>query len=82
MLGNVAEVCLDWYAPVDSAAHTGVDPVGPRLENAGARKRVARGGSAWHDATGTVCSRRDQAGHDEISSLYGFRLAIILEPMR
>lgn len=82
MLGNVAEVCLDWYAPVDSAAHMGVDPVGPRLENAGARKRVARGGSAWHDATGTVCSRRDQAGHDEISSLYGFRLAIILEPMR
>ena len=27
-------------------------------------------------------TRRDQTGHDEASSLYGFRMAVILEPMR
>ena len=82
MLGNVAEVCLDWYVPVSSSSHLGRDPVGSSMEQSTSRKRVARGGSAWHTASDTVASSRVKVGHDETSSLYGFRLAIILDPER
>lgn len=79
MLGNVGEVCLDWYVTADSSTHIGFDPRGPKMDTASIRKRVARGGAAWNDANGTVVSGRSQAGHDETSSLYGFRLAIVLD---
>ena len=82
MLGNVAEVCLDWYAPTSDASHLGRNPVGPSMERSATRNRVARGGSAWHTASFTLVSSREEAGQDKISSLYGFRLAIILDPER
>ena len=82
MLGNVAEVCLDWFAPVDSACHVGRNPVGPSMAESSSRKRVARGGSAWDAASDTVVTKRGQAGQDENSSLYGFRLAVMIEPAR
>ena len=82
MLGNVAEVCLDWYVPTSSSSHLGRDPVGPSMEQSTSRNRVARGGSAWHTASYTLASSREEVGQDKISSLYGFRLAVILESGR
>lgn len=77
MSGNIEEVCLDWYASASSADHLGADPVGPAMAAGSSSKRVARGGSAWHSASDTGVSQRQQAGQDEGSSLFGFRFVVL-----
>ena len=77
MSGNIEEECLDWYASASSADHLGTDPVGPTMAAGSSAKRVARGGSAWHGASDTGVSQRQQAGQDEGSSLYGFRFIVM-----
>ena len=56
MQGNVAEWCLDWYAPDSYAASAGVDPAGP---SAG-RARVLRGGSFQSGSRKHFLTDRDQ----------------------
>ena len=82
MSGNIEEVCLDWRTSASSAAHLGADPSGPLQAAASSLHRVARGGSAWHSPADTGVTQRQGAGQDEASSLYGWRLAVIVEPTR
>lgn len=80
MAGNIEEQCLDWQVAVTSPYHLGKDPVGPTFEQATTKKRVSRGGSAWHDGTALTAEQRQGAGQDENSSLFGWRFAVIDEP--
>lgn len=77
MSGNVEEVCLDWIAAATSPSHLGTDPVGPKMSASTDPKRVARGGSAWHTPAATGVGQRQGAGHDERSSLFGFRFIVL-----
>ncbi len=75
MHGNVWEWCLDWYDAYPAGAKT--DPQGP----ASGAKRVSRGGSWNHEASGCRAAARDCDGPSYSSrNNYGFRLALVSEP--
>jgi len=64
ILGNVRELCLDWYDPHAYAqtADTEVrDPRGP----ASGTEHVLRGASYRSDAAGLRCAERDQTREDD-----------------
>ncbi len=71
MLGNVAEWCMDWYAPY--TAEEAVDPAGPANGN----RRVRRGGG-W-SSTARRCRASDRVGvsPDCRSALIGFRMVAV-----
>ena len=72
MLGNVAELCSDWYGLYDSLPSVVIDPQGP---TSGSR-RVTRGGSYWGvDWFWTASRRLDAREPDKRSDHVGFRVA-------
>jgi formylglycine-generating enzyme required for sulfatase activity/serine/threonine protein kinase len=71
MIGNVSELCADWYDELYYLRSPPLDPTGPPT----GESRVVRGG-AW--ITGTFLSRiakRMERRPDDRGSIFGFRVA-------
>ena len=73
MHGNVAEWCLDWYAP---ALAGGNDPTGPGASGA----RVFRGGSWMSDPTQCRAAARSSMDPSQGGMGNGFRIAVPASP--
>jgi len=77
--GNVAELCLDWYAYTDFGASSGLDPKGSSNSLFGGGLRVRRGGA--YNSTDVKC-RSAYRGNQWPTNVYsetGLRLAKTLD---
>ena len=73
MHGNVAEWCLDWYAP---ALAGGNNPTGPGVSGA----RIIRGGSWMSDPTQCRAAARSSMDPSQGGMGNGFRIAVPASP--